>query len=166
MYSAYANAFRYPAIGLAEQLEAEACSLSDPYTRVSLLAFLELIRQLSLGEWEELYTRTWDLDPLVAPYIGFHIWGEDYRRGNFLARLQTAYRSSGMGVDSELPDHLVSILRYLNQTVEPMIDLVEVLQPALAKMSAVLRQKDPFNPYLGLIESLETNTHSLQPIYE
>lgn len=166
MYSTYANAFRYPFPGLAEQLAAEAGGISDPHAREALLAFLDGIRKLTLGAWEELYTHTWDLDPPAPPYIGFQIWGEDYRRGNFLARLQGAYRRSGIDPGSELPDHLVPVLCYLDAAAAPIEELSAVLQTGLAKMCTALRQNDPDNPYLGLLEAFSADVNRRQANHE
>jgi nitrate reductase molybdenum cofactor assembly chaperone NarJ/NarW len=51
----------------------------------------------------------------------------------------------------ELPDHLAPILRYLGCTTQPLPELVEVLQPALERMTAGLRRAEPDNPYLDLL---------------
>lgn len=146
-----AEAFRYPAPGRLEQLEGLTGVLPPGREQQALSAFVEAIRPLSLGNWEELYTRTWDLDPLAVPYLGYQLWGEDYRRGNFMARLQAAYRQAGAEPDGELPDHLVPVLRYLDQAPAPLPELLEALGPAVEKMAAALKKSEPENPYLLLL---------------
>ncbi len=153
-YAIYADAFRYPFAGLHEQLTLDAGRLAAHPRRAALLGFLAQVGRLSLGEWEELYTRTWDLDPLTPPYIGFHIWGEDYRRGNFLTQMQAACRQAGVETGGELPDHLAPVLRCIAAGFIPD-ELGQVFNRALEKMAARLREKDSSNPYLGLIEALE-----------
>jgi nitrate reductase delta subunit len=153
-FSILSEALRYPAPGRAEQLETLALDLPNGPILKAIACFLAALRPLSLGEWEELYTRTWDLDPLVAPYIGFQLWGEDYRRGNFMARLRLAYRATGIELDGELPDHLVPVLRYLAAAPAPLPELVEALAPAVEKMIAPLHRRDPANPYLILLNAL------------
>jgi nitrate reductase delta subunit len=150
--SILAEAFRYPGPDRLESLAAGTLALPSSPAKAALTLFLAEVEALSLGEWEELYTRTWDLDPLTPPYIGFHIWGEDYRRGNFLACLHAAYRETGLETDGELPDHLVPVLRCLGTSRLP-VELVEVFPRSLEKMSASLRKREAQNPYLGLLEA-------------
>ena len=49
--------------------------------------FLDEVGSLTLGEWEELHTATLDLSAPFVPYVGHVIWGDDYRRGEFMADL-------------------------------------------------------------------------------
>lgn len=161
-FSVLAEAFRYPEPGLLESLDAGVMTLSSGPLKTALEAFLQVVSTLALGEWEELYTRTWDLDPLTPPYIGFQIWGEDYRRGNFLACLKAAGRVQGFETEGELPDHLVPVLRCLGAG-DPPPELVEVLPRALEKMAASLRKREAENPYLGLLEAALAQAELLQP---
>ncbi|NLG72822.1 MAG: nitrate reductase [Chloroflexi bacterium] len=149
-----AEAFRYPAPGKLERLEQMLLAVPDGKEKRALQRFLEGIRDLGLGEWEELYTRTWDLNPLTPPYIGFQIWGEDYRRGSFMARLQAEYRRTGIDPAGELPDHLAPVLAYLDAAAQPLPDLVEVFGQAVEKMAAALRKRDAGNPYLHLLNGM------------
>jgi nitrate reductase delta subunit len=153
-----AEAFRYPSPDRLEQLEYWTLDLPPGPVKNSLASFLGKALELTLGEWEELYTRTWDLNPLAVPYIGFQLWGEDYRRGNFMARLQAAYREAGVELDGELPDHLVPVLQYLDRANEPLPELLEALPQAVEKMAAALKKSEPENPYLILIESVGNAT--------
>ena len=151
-FSVFAEAFRYPEPGLLESLEAGRLALPTGLLRTALETFLLKMKALVPGEWEELYTRTWDLDPLTPPYVGFQIWGEDYRRGNFLACLKAACRRHGIETEGELPDHLVPALRCLG-TGRPPAELVEVFPRAVEKMAASLSKREADNPYLELLEA-------------
>jgi nitrate reductase molybdenum cofactor assembly chaperone NarJ/NarW len=153
IFSLLSKAFCYPGPGGFEQLELMSMELPPGPVGDAFQSFLDQIRPLSLGEWEELYTRTWDLSPLSAPYIGFQIWGEDYRRGNFLAQLQRAYRNSAIDTGGELNDHLVPVLAYLAAVEHPIPELVEVFDRAIEKMTSILRKHDESNPYLHLLRA-------------
>jgi nitrate reductase molybdenum cofactor assembly chaperone NarJ/NarW len=154
LYKTYAEVFCYPSDGKLEHLQA-LCRAASPGEGWEVLgAFLEEIRPLSLGEWEELHTRTWDLSPLTPPYLGFQIWGEDYRRGKFMAALQRAYREYQIDPGSELPDHLAPVLTYLDTAAQPLPELLEIFKPALVKMAATLQKREASNPYLPLIQWL------------
>jgi nitrate reductase molybdenum cofactor assembly chaperone NarJ/NarW len=151
IYQALSEAFCYPGPSSLELLETVCLAMPDGGGRQTLQDFLGQIQHLSLGAWEELYTQTWDLAPLTAPYIGYQIWGEDYRRGKFMADLQGAYQQHQVDTGSELPDHLVPVLRYLETAQQPLPELVEIFKPAVEKMAAVLQKRHPGNPYLILL---------------
>lgn len=152
-WAVLAEAFRYPAPNRLAALDRALADFPPGKSLASFRLFLENLRPLKLGQWEELYTRTWDLNPLSPPYIGFHRWGEDYKRGNFMAQLTQAYRRYGIEADGELPDHLVPVLRYLDQAEEVLPELKESLEFALQKMQAALKKSEPQNPYLHLLDA-------------
>jgi nitrate reductase delta subunit len=154
LFSTLAEALRYPAPGLEGRLAQAIAILPAGQAKAGLRTFMEQIEALSLGEWEELYTRTWDLNPISPPYIGFQIWGEDYRRGNFMARLSRMYRETGIETSGELADHLVPVLLYLEIAAEPPDELAEVFGLAVRKMVAVLSKRDPSNPYLEVLKTI------------
>lgn len=152
-FAVLAEAFTYPRPGLLEELEHYVADWPPGSIRTALERFLAAIRPLSLAAWEELYTRTWDLNPLAAPYLGFHRWGESYARGDFMAQLNAAYRRWQIATEGELPDHLIPVFRYLAATEEILPQLVEVLPFALRAMYKALREADHDNPYLHLLEA-------------
>ncbi|MCX6080875.1 MAG: nitrate reductase [Chloroflexi bacterium] len=153
-YILLAEAFRYPEPGLLEQLEAGLMEIAKSPVRKGLATFVKKVGALSLWDWEELYTRTLDLSPAAAPYIGFQIWGESYQRGEFMAKLNRAMAERDIDPEGELPDHLVPILRYLAVTGDPIPDLVENFSPATQRMADILREKDKNNPYIKLFETV------------
>ncbi len=146
-----AEAFRYPEPGRMEALEEGLAQMPAGPARKAFAAFVEPIRRMSLGEWEELHTRTLELNPPAAPYVGFQTWGESYQRGQFLAQMNRELMMHGIDTGGELPDHLTPVLRYLGSAAAreaPLPALVEVLDPAFERMRAALRKVDPENPYL------------------
>ncbi len=146
-----ADAFEYPAPGRLAELERKLSAWPDGSAKTAYRAFLEKIQTLPLGEWEELHTRTLDLNPPAAPYVGYQTWGENYARGAFLSAMGRELQVAGVDTGGELPDHLAPILRYLGRTAELLPELVQVLGPALERMTAGLRRVEPDNPYLDLL---------------
>jgi nitrate reductase delta subunit len=126
----------------------------------SFTFFLKKMKGLSLAQREELHTRTLDLNPLAAPYIGYQIWGESYQRGAFMSRLNQEFVKHGIDKEGELPDHLIPILRYLTITNEPIPELSKVLPQALKAMRIKLKKAESDNPYLHLLKAVE-NTFSM-----
>ncbi len=148
-----ARCFAYPDDGRLDELRQAVAALPDGKVRTHLERFLSAIAPLSLGEWEELHTRTLDLSPHVVPYVGHVVWGESYKRGAFMADLMRAMTDAGIDMDGELPDHLAPILRYLEAVDAPHEELVEVLPQAVASMIKELKKSDRDNPYRHVLEA-------------
>jgi len=162
IHTLLADAFQYPQPGLLEQLETGLAEVDRSPGRDALAKFIYKVSKLSLSEWEELYTRTLDLSPVVAPYIAFQIWGESYQRGEFMSKMNHALFEQGIGTEGELPDHLIPVLHYLSVTDNPFPELVEHFEPAVKRMLAVLREKDSKNPYNHLFAAVLKSTRTLK----
>jgi nitrate reductase molybdenum cofactor assembly chaperone NarJ/NarW len=103
--------FTYPQPGYLSTVEnAVACC---GLTASTLLEFAVAIRRMSLADLQELYTSTFDLQPLCALELGWHLFGEDYNRGVFLARMRRELHAHRLPETHELPDHLSHALRLL-----------------------------------------------------
>lgn len=154
VHSLLAEAFCYPRPGLLNRLETGLTSIEDSPVQSGLASFINKVKLLSLSEWEELSTNTLDLSPTIAPYVGYQIWGESYKRGEFMANLNRQMMELEIDPEGELPDHLVPILRYLDAADDPLPELMENLGPAVQKMTKILKQKDKDNPYIDLMEAV------------
>lgn len=148
-----ALAYQYPQPGSTKALWERLQGLPKSSAKNLLERFLELISELKLSEREELYTRTLDLTPLTAPNVGYAVYGEDYRRGRFMAELNAEYVKLEIDTSNEIPDHLIPILRYLSIAKEPLPELLQLLEPALKKNIHTLKTLEPKNPYLLLLEA-------------
>jgi len=152
-YEALASGYCYPDSGHLANLEVGADAIPAGAARRSYRRFTGLIAEMDLSEWEELHTRTLDLSPLFAPYVGYVTWGESYQRGAFLASMNRAEAEAGVDPNGELPDHLDPVLRYLARVPEPLPELVEVLAPSVDKMLKALKKAEPENPYVHLLSA-------------
>jgi nitrate reductase molybdenum cofactor assembly chaperone NarJ/NarW len=163
--SVVALGFSYPAPQSRELLMNEIEVSLRGVCRRQMRRFYSGIECLKLGEWEELHTRTVDLSPLFVPYVGHVVWGDNYRRGEFMADLKGEMTRLGVELGGELPDHIEPILRYLSVAPEPMVDLLEVLPEAVGKMRDTLEAADKSNPYshlLGAVVAVVEDLKSLQ----
>ena len=142
-----ALAYRYPGTGSLERLTDAVTSLPHGAPRRSLERFISAVGSLELGEWEELHTGTLDLSPQFVPYVGYVTWGEDYRRGKFMADLKRDMVRHDIDLSGELPDHIEPVLRYLGRVPAPLTDLTDVLATSVATMAATLATAAPDNPY-------------------
>ena len=160
---ALALGYHYPRPGSAEQL-ADAVHATHGVVQRHLQLFVDDVSALSLAEWEELHTATLDLSPKVITYVGHIMWGDNYRRGEFMADLKGAMRETGTALEGELPDHLEPILRYLAVAETPMKDLVDVLPGATTTMKKNLKAESPGNPYLHLLDATVAFVADLRPL--
>jgi nitrate reductase molybdenum cofactor assembly chaperone NarJ/NarW len=161
-YAVLAQALDYPVPGRLETLAGGLTVLPEGPAKAAYRGFVERLRGLSLGEWEELFTRTLDLNPPAAPYVGYQIWGESYQRGAFLASMSRELRETGIDTGGELPDHLAPVLHYLACSPHPLPDLIEGLGPALDRILKALRTTDPDNPYVSLFQAVQAACRALK----
>ncbi len=114
------------------------------------------IEAISMEGLEELFTGTFDMMSVCIPYVSIHLFGEEnFKRGEFMARLNNRYEETGFKHGDELPDHLSVMLRYLAQAEDgEAAELVKfcILAP-LEKMISKLHVKNPYSHLLDVIET-------------
>ncbi|MBI4247696.1 MAG: molecular chaperone TorD family protein [Candidatus Rokubacteria bacterium] len=123
--------------GLLAPLCAEAAA--------AVAAFAAFAERAPGGAVEEAYTRVFDLDATHCPYVGFHLFGESYKRSVFLVRMKTQARALGLALGSELPDHVGVLLRFLDAGADAEFEaelIGEALLPALHRMTATTAGDD------------------------
>ncbi len=148
-----ALALRYPTEERLRTLTIAIEALERGNAEREMRRFAARIDGRPLHEIEETFTTTFDLTPVVAPYVGHLAWGDSYERGSFMAELRGAMRDVGVDPEGELPDHLDPILRYLAATDEPVESLTPVLVPAITKMEKTLKKADSKNPYIHVLQA-------------
>ncbi|MCP3988146.1 MAG: nitrate reductase [Actinomycetia bacterium] len=156
--------YRYPNPTHRESLATAVASLSSGVASRQMGQFLDEVSELELGQWEELHTRTLDLSPAFVPYVGHVTWGENYRRGEFMADLKRDMTEHGVDLGGELPDHIEPILRYLAVVPEPRADLLEVLPGAVTTMESTLAAADKANPYRHVLAATVAVVQDLKPV--
>ncbi len=159
-----ALAYRYPGPDSLQVLHSAINDLDDGTVKRHLNRFVADVGQLELGQWEELHTATLDLSPKFVPYVGHVVWGENYRRGEFMADLNAAMKEAGIPLKGELPDHIEPLLRYLALVDEPLDDLIEVFPKAVRTMQDTLSKASPDNPYRALLDATVALAADLRPL--
>ncbi len=155
-YRLFAEILDYPTPALSCRVEGLLPLAGADGEEVRLLQrFREFVEETPQETLEELYTGTFDLQPRCYPYVGYQLFGEEFRRGIFMARLREYYRSCGFTTGDELPDHLCVILRFLARREPGEVErelITECLVPALERM--VAGSLDAAHPYRGPLQAL------------
>jgi nitrate reductase delta subunit len=114
--------------------------------------FNSSVINLSREELEELYTQTFDINPVSSLEIGWHLFGETYERGSFLVKMRETLRELAVEESAELPDHITHVLLALGR-----MDKAEQTEfsemffvPALNKILTAFEGKN--NPYENLLK--------------
>lgn len=148
IYSRLAKIFDYPVYPIAQEIEdcAAVLALEAPEANIYLLQFQNALMDKTLGEIQEIYTTAFDLRPDCTPNLSYHLFGDDGRRGLFLAELKGRMEAAGIGLGSELPDHLSLVLLYMESAESDCPTLIEdCMIPALSRMVETLAPTG--NPY-------------------
>ena len=156
-YESLGGLLVYPDASFPERLGAcrRQFEKADPKAADEVRQFAEGVEGLSLEELQELFTRTFDLNPVCSLEVGWQLFGEEYSRGTFLVAMRAQLREKGIKESTELPDHLTHIL--------PLLDRLEddervhfndkYLKPALTKMLAAFEGKQ--TPYVHVLRACD-----------
>lgn len=157
---------RHPGPDHALRVErcARAVEAAFPQGAAALGEFRRQVEGLSTEALQELFAQTFDLDPVCAPELGWHLFGERYERGLFLVKLKQLRRRLALEETVELPDHLAAVLELLAR-MEPG-EAAELawacVLPALGKMCGGLEGKEsPYASVLGLVSRLLEDRYPL-----
>jgi len=118
--------------------------------------FCAFVEAQAAARVEEIYTATFDLQPVCHPYVGYQLFGESKQRTLFLVKLQECYRNHGYLPGAELVDHLSEVLRFLAtaQNVTARAELInDGMLPALAKIIQGI--EDGEHPYGDVLRALQ-----------
>lgn len=149
-----ASLLRYPdahTSKLAGALADEAMKSGHPCQEF-LEAFALVASTTSPEDMAELYTRSFDLNPDCVLEIGWHLFGESYKRGQFLAMMRHHLRENGIDVGQDLPDYLPALLDLtMKLETQDAIDLVDdCILPAMEKIQSAMKE----GAYAHLLQAL------------
>ncbi len=161
LFDSFAALLEYPSTDFNEHAQhcLELMRTINPDAAESLQKFVNAIEGYSLQRMQELFTTTFDMQPVCYPYVGFHLYGESYKRGAFMAQLNEAYHGVGYSAEQELPDNLAVILRFIGFDSENRYSefaqalLSDGVLPSLEKMLKVFGEGSE-NPYFAILSAL------------
>ena len=157
-----ARLFEYPGEGYRSAAREAALDSKSP----EIADFAGRIASFSTEELQELFIQTFDLNPDCTLDIGWHLFGENYERGEFLVKLRQLMRRHGVEESVELPDHLTHVLKLLDRMDEQEAGelAVRCVLPALEKMLGAMEGKgSPFEELLkGLLKLIQVRVFALE----
>lgn len=161
-YQSLASLLTYPDTQYPQRVEA-ALHLAGSECRGLLGRFAQSVEGLEVWELEELFTRTFDMNPLCSLELGWHLFGENYERGLLLVRMREELRRLGIHESAELPDHLTHVLELLGRMDhDEAADFAGAcVLPALKKMLEAFRGKG--NPFESVLLAVQAFLHSQFP---
>lgn len=128
--------------------------------------FAKYVEATSKEEIQEMFTHTFDISPVAALEVGWHLFGERYERGTFIVKMRQTLKRLEIAESAELPDHLTHVLEALGRMDQTEADEFAHLfvLPALKKMLSAYKDKE--NPYKSVLEAISCeimNRHK-QPV--
>lgn len=162
LFDSFAALLEYPSSNFGEHAQEclELMRTIHPEAADMVEKFVHAVEQNSLQRMQELFTTTFDMQPVCYPYIGFHLYGESYKRGAFMAQLNEAYHGIGYSAGHELPDNLSVILRFVGFDSENRYSefsqalISDGILPSLEKMLKVFGEASE-NPYFAILSALQ-----------
>lgn len=163
LYDELAGLLAYPGEDCAQRASrcAVALALFEPEAAARMEEFHQRIAGLSTEALQEQYTATFDLNPACSLEVGWHLFGENYERGDFLAKMRRELRRHGLSESTELPDHLTHVLPLLGRMQpEDAEMLASLVFAALDKVREGFRTAEsPFALVLDGVERLLESRH-------
>lgn len=140
-YEVYADVFAYPQETLRGNIKAIHKYLDEFYPEAAELfsGFSEFVSKVELKKWEEIYTRSFDVQAITTLDLGYVLFGDDYKRGELLVNLSNEHKKAGNECGGELADHLPNVLRLLGKISDQDLsdDIISlILKPALTKIES------------------------------
>jgi nitrate reductase molybdenum cofactor assembly chaperone NarJ/NarW len=162
IYDALVALLTYPEADYPQRIEASV-QVAPQQCREQLQQFAVQMQGLRTDQLQELFTQTFDLNPMCSLELGWHLFGENYERGLLLVRVREELRRHGLAESTELPDHLTHVLRLVERMEhETAADFVAAcVLPSLEKMLQALHGKE--NPFEHVLLAVRSLLHSQFP---
>ena len=156
-YNLIAQIFDYPDENFRSNITTIKKELISAYPKVidPLSEFERFINSISHQDLQEYFVRTFEVKALCNIDVGYVLFGEDYKRGEFLVNIQSEHNKAGNDCGSELGDYLPNMLNLLpkieDQELAKELSFT-VLIPAVRQMIKTFLDKS--NIYLKVLEVL------------
>ena len=141
-------------LGQIEMIETEIADMPSREMKKCMDDFLLYLKTHSPIHLQEGYTAAFDMNPTTTLNLTFHIYGDNEKRADVLARLQQRYQDAGYErITGELPDYLPMMLEFLS--VCPDTENTHLIWECLQGLEEVVdRLQKAAPPYAALLQPL------------
>ncbi|MBI2258015.1 MAG: hypothetical protein HYU67_03850 [Flavobacteriia bacterium] len=138
-YTILSDLFRYPDSDYKEKVKRieDLMIANYPAIYMDALPFFNYIKEEDLYKIEEVFSMTFHIQAICFLDLGYVLFAEDYKRGEFLVKIKDEQRKVNNDCGNELADNLPNILTLMTK----MEDLnfldefaIRIVKPALEKM--------------------------------
>ena len=137
-YNKLAKVFQYPAEGYKEGVVAVTQMLQGyPEGAKEFQRFSDYVGKSTLHQIEDVFGITFHIQAICFLDLGYVLFGEDYKRGDFLVQMKREQAKINHDCGEELADNLQNVLQLMaiSKDEEFIQELaVRILIPALKKM--------------------------------
>lgn len=157
IYKYIAYLFNYPGGDYRTVVEKLHLEFLE-YGQSAMNDFLPVARHFTsnqISELQEYYIRTFDVNAACYLDIGYVLFGEESKRGQFLLNMKNEQLKSENNCGTEFADHLPNVLTLLPKIQDNIFReelVVSMLLPALKHMLENFRTEE--NSYKGLLKLL------------
>lgn len=164
-YASLSRMLDYPVgkEGLTKDAAVVSAFLEEQGLECAIASFAAFVAASPLAEVQEQYVATFDFNPVTAPYLGHHLFGDNQQKGGYMIGLKQEYLRHGFTpTGNELPDHLPMVLAFLahlarenrDKTRQPFI--AESVLPGLERLCKVFadRRDCPWKPLVDAMRLL------------
>ncbi len=117
--------------------------------------FISEIATKTLGEREEIFTQSFDINPIGNLEVGWHLYGEQYERGAFLVMCRELLRKLNIEESVELPDHLSHLLILVGLMSKEEATKFTEKYILLALEKIILKFSEKENIYENLLQAIK-----------
>ncbi len=173
-YQILAEVFTYPQEGYKEHIAStmELMNSKYPEAAEAFQRFSDFVQENDLYRIEEIFAKTFHIQAICFLDLGYVMFGEDYKRGDFLVHMKREQEKVNNDCGEELADNIANVFRLMSMTKDEdfLNDLAtEIVIPAMDKMLVefdgsrmALREKQLKKKMKVIIQEGEANLNVYQ----
>lgn len=115
-YNVLADLFRYPNDSYITNVNNCAARLKVEYPEAfeHLIPFVTWVNEHSIVEIEELFGKTFHIQAICYLDMGYVLFAEDYKRGEFLVQMKKEQAAANVDCGEELADNLPNVMKLMS----------------------------------------------------
>lgn len=138
-YNLLANLFRYPDEKYFDNVIKCKEMLLEKYPDIYIdtMPFFEFVIKEDVDKVEETFSMTFHIQAICFLDLGYVLFAEDYKRGDFLVKVKAEQEKIGNDCGNELADNLPNVLTLMAKLSDVVFleeFSVRIVKPALEKM--------------------------------